>query len=196
LRILRIFYHELKSHKYPESISQLIRKRIATIQQTAFQEVPEDDVFYAAFAVMRRMRKHEVMQILKTWMNSWSTSHRYHENPRLSCLFGCSSCTDSLTHYVACPAINEVISAMVAHDHPDDSLARLALVDPCKQKLLTVAASYHAYHFVKLGMQAHHVSSNTSVQICARAARRNFAEAFSAAAHASGLRCLSSLLAE
>ena len=32
---------------------------------------------------------HISMSLLKTCANAWATSHRYHENPRLECVFGC-----------------------------------------------------------------------------------------------------------
>ena len=39
---------------------------------------------------------------LKTVINSWYTTHRMGEVPRLACIFGCPGMEDNLKHYLAC----------------------------------------------------------------------------------------------
>ena len=41
-----------------------------------------------ALSIMRKFRNHDAMKIVKTWVNSWATSRRYHEPVILPCLFG------------------------------------------------------------------------------------------------------------
>ena len=55
-------------------------------------------------------------QVLKTWINSWATSHRFHERIRLPCLLGCGS-DDSLHHYLRCQRLWDLI-AEVLHEPP------------------------------------------------------------------------------
>ena len=47
-------------------------------------------------------RKGHSLMFVKTIVNSWSTSHRYHETVRLPCIFGCEGCQDCLEHYLSC----------------------------------------------------------------------------------------------
>ena len=55
-------------------------------------------------------------QILKSWINSWATSHRFHERIRLPCLLGCGG-ADSLHHYLKCQRLWDLV-AVVLHDPP------------------------------------------------------------------------------
>ena len=50
------------------------------------------------FKALRTLRKHEAMQVVKTWCNSWATSKRLHLLPLLPCVFGCSNQIDDLSH--------------------------------------------------------------------------------------------------
>ena len=43
----------------------------------------------AVTPALRKLKCFEVIQVLRTWSNSWSTSYRYHETRRLPCLLGC-----------------------------------------------------------------------------------------------------------
>ncbi len=59
--------------------------------------------FVGAVQVLRTLRPRDAMRVLKTWIHSWAASDRFHENPRLPCLFGCEGQLDKLAHYLLCP---------------------------------------------------------------------------------------------
>ena len=93
-------------------------------------------------------------QILKSWINSWATSHRFHERIRLPCLLGCGG-ADSLHHYLKCQRLWDLV-AVVLHDPPSfasiaDRLGFRVSTPPQRrtQTLRTLAAIYHAYHFIR-----------------------------------------------
>ena len=103
-----------------------------------------------ACKIMRKTcRKHEATRILKTWTNSWATSHRMHETTWLPCLFGCQEAEDSFNHYVHCP----FWFALLIKLHPDSCstlpLVRLGLISPKLDSLLSVACSFAGYHAMR-----------------------------------------------
>ena len=97
----------------------------------------------------RSLKPYEVVQVMKTWSNSWATSHRFHEKTRLPCLFGCSGGLDSMQHYAFCEFI-----ASICTSQPGDSqcfcCSLLGLEDPTPINLKGVAAMFYAYHSVSL----------------------------------------------
>ena len=52
-----------------------------------------------------KSRKGHSLMFVKTIVNSWSTSYRYHEPDRLPCIFGCEGCKDNLEHYLVCDVL-------------------------------------------------------------------------------------------
>ena len=60
---------------------------------------------YMFIYVLRECRVADAIKVFKCWVNGWATSHRYRENTLLPCLFGCSGCIDSVSHYLQCSAL-------------------------------------------------------------------------------------------
>ena len=58
-----------------------------------------------ASKISRSLRMHDAHRLFKTWVNSWSTSYRFDETPKLQCLFGCQDQKDELKHYLVCPIL-------------------------------------------------------------------------------------------
>ncbi len=88
---------------------------------------------------------HDGMRVLKTWVNSWHTSDRYHESVRLPCIWGCADALDKLSHYVMCP----YLFGLIKHFFPPAShcpVERLGLVEPTREKMLCVACTFGGYH--------------------------------------------------
>ena len=95
-------------------------------------------------------------KVIKTWINSWSTSRRYHEDLLFPRLFGCDAKEDDLLHYVACPIMWDV----VCHHFPNLFLAHpvhrlgLCLSDlshiPSPEIIFDVlTGTSHGYHAIK-----------------------------------------------
>jgi hypothetical protein len=101
----------------------------------------------ACFALLRKMRTSDAMTILKTWTNSWATSHRSHDpGGKLPCLLGCRAQKDSLIHYLQCPYL---FSLMQFFNRSTDCnpLVRFGLVKPnldCLSLICMASAGYHA----------------------------------------------------
>ena len=128
---------------------------------------------------MRKLRKHEAMQIIKTWCNSWATSYRYHESTLFLCLLGCPFMKDELNRYVFCPHIWNVARTAFPHLAFDSLFDRLCVNNPCTESLKVLAATFPAYHTIKPTL------GNAPIPF--DAARRQFECSFYTAARASGL---------
>ena len=92
------FPNDLQAH-----VSKHVFKMLGADADSAAQFALDD-----TFKAMRKLRKHEAMQVIKTWVNSWSTSDRYHEDVLLPCLLGCADKPDDLQHYIHCPRIWDI----------------------------------------------------------------------------------------
>ena len=100
--------------------------------------------------MLRSLRKHEAMRIIKTWCNAWATSARMHEDTCLPCLFGCQDASDRMDHYIHCPFWFYLLLKLLSDSPPSPlPLTRLALVDPSIPTLLAVSCSFVGYHALK-----------------------------------------------
>ena len=83
-------------------------------------------------------------KLIKTWTNSWATSHRYHELLLLPCVMGCQDGKDDLSHYAGCIQINLILGDLFLTSR----LGRLGLWNASRDSVLTCAAVFSAYHVI------------------------------------------------
>ena len=145
--------------------------------------------------MLRKLRKHDAMRVVKTWANSWATSTRYHEAIMFPCLFGCSCGEDRQSHYAQCPLLYTILLQLRPHDISACPLTRLGLVSPSRDGLLTVSCTFAGYHAIKrsnfvVGLS--HIPLDPSQR---SAAHILFAEAFRASALEVQLPCKARLVA-
>ena len=103
---------------------------------------------------LKKMRKHDVMKVVRSWSNSWATSHRFHERIRLPCLLGCTGELDSMSHYTKCP----ILFALIRVLRPDTSpchATRCGLVNHSAEELRSLACTYTAYHTLRRDPDLH-----------------------------------------
>ena len=136
-------YKHLLSSRFQPDLRLLVHTRLSKMfapYETNMQSLDLD----CAFKIMRSMRAHDSIRILKTWTNAWCTSSRFHDDIMHPCYFGCEA-KDSMSHYVNCPTLFAVLSFMcegVTHLHDtvsSDPLQRLGVVNPNLWKLKVVA---------------------------------------------------------
>ena len=126
------------------------------------------------------------MRVVKTWVNSWATSDRFHEAVHLPCLFGYEAAKDKTSHYVMCPILCHLLTQFRS-GVPDCPLKRIGLVDPTRQSLLTLACAFAGYHATR---RANIISCAQTLDNSQRhAAHRTFADAFWVEAMDNGLQC-------
>ena len=151
--------------------------------------------FPKAFVMLRKIRKHDACRVVKTWVNSWATSTRYHEATIFPCLFGCSCGEDRQSHYAQCPLLYTILLQLRPHDISACPLTRLGLVSPSRDALLTVSCVFAGYHAIK---RSSFVSGLTCLPLSNQQrayAHILFAEAFRAAALEVQLSCTAHLVA-
>ena len=96
------------------------------------------------------------MHVIKTWINSWSTTDRYHEMTRLRCILGCGCGNDALHHYLVCEQLwNEVLQILPSSPFTPPLLSSesLLIVDPSLDKFKIAASFHHGYHFARSMMK-------------------------------------------
>ena len=130
------------------------------------------------------------MCVVKTWVNSWSTSYRYQERPLLPCLLGCQEGKDDLSHYVDCIQIQLALDDLLIAP-PSHPLERIGLQNVTRENILCASAVFSAYHAIKRSHFVTGLSGSTLTTEQAIASQRIFAEAFQASADDSGLPCRS-----
>ena len=146
---------------------------------------------------LRKLRKHDVMWVVKTWANSWPAFTRYHEAIIFPCLFSCS-CGDRQSHYAQCPLLYTILLQLRPPDISANPLIRLGLVSPSRDGLLTVSCLCAGYHPIK---RSSFVSGLTCLPLSNQQradAHILFVEAFRAAAlegQLSQLSCTAALVA-
>ena len=90
-----------------------------------------------------------VNYVMKTLVNAWSTSDRYHENIVHRCLFGCPNCVDSLAHYLHCDFLWAILATASSTVPRATPLERLCIVDPGYEGVLQLSLAFVLYHRVK-----------------------------------------------
>jgi hypothetical protein len=90
---------------------------------------------------------------VKTISNAWTTSHRMHEIDRWACIFGCSSCEDTLTHYLACPLLLSLVHEICSTPFGPSIAHRLGLIDPSLVHIHMIAMCFSVYHTLKGGFK-------------------------------------------
>ena len=149
-KLQSILYKHMLPSFYPLTTSELIAQRATEL---APQQAEDVDLMQieAAITLLRKLPRFACSHVLKTWVNSWTTSDRYHSEVRHSCFFGCPLAKDALVHYLACPALWSQVALLplAPSPLPVSPLERLGVLNPCLKNLCVISSCYHAYHFTK-----------------------------------------------
>ena len=137
---------------YAGDLRDTIRTRLADLFHPFsldFENIINIDI---CLAEARKLGMTAFMAVLRTWINSWATSHRSHDPTILPCLFGCLEGKDSLQHYIHCP---HLFALMRYHNGTvsEDPLSRLGLVNPSLDSLNILCSTFAGYHSVRRGIR-------------------------------------------
>ena len=180
-----------------DSLQKTIYKRVRDLFIPYEIEGTGVDLSAALTIMKKRLRKHGVMRVIKTWCNSWGTSARMHERIRLPCLLGCQEAEDHMAHYVQCPFWLYLLSKLLPDPLPSPlPLTRLGVVDPSITSLLALSCSFAGYHAIKRLAREKYFTEAPLTPALVSLCHKTFFDAFSAAALDCSLPCtaLSSLL--
>ena len=101
--------------------------------------------------------KESKIIVMRSVLNGWVTSYRYHEHIALPCVFGCKlfhpihpdGYKDTLTHYLQCPLLWKIVADVLQVDIPTSAAFKLCLVPGCNPYIIIIA--HKIYHFIKMG---------------------------------------------
>ena len=150
LKTQAIAYKHLLALRFPNNFENFCTDRIANLLSLEFDPCATLDLG-DSFKTLKKMRKHEAFQVIKTWINSWATSRRFdHDSITLPCIFGCGNgCEDDLAHYIKCVILWSLVESKISFSLPSQSLERVGVIRPTKQDLHLLAAIFQAYHGTK-----------------------------------------------
>ena len=110
---------------------------------------------------MPKVIKEEPPQVatcfFKTAINSWYTTHRMGEDPRLSCAFGCPGQEDNLKRYLVCePMWTLAVSAfgLPLCFLPLAPIERLCIFNMFRPGLKLLSVVFRSYHALKLDLRS------------------------------------------
>ena len=95
-------YKVIRQTLHSDSLEALLKRRISIITEITSESLPPFD-WDTIRSQLRQLRGHYAMTILKTWLNGWATSERFHEQHGHTWIFGCPRQRATVTHYVSCP---------------------------------------------------------------------------------------------
>ena len=175
---------------FASDIRMLIRTRLIDLFAPFALDFDNQINLDSCFALLPKMRAGKAITVLKTWSNSWATSHRSHDPTILPCLLGCKAQSDSLIHYLQCP---HMYSLMKFFDRSTDEnpLVRFGLVNPSLDRLALICCTSAGYHSVRRSVRRFQPTV-TNMDLCVGDVRHFwtvFAEAFAAEAGELCLRC-------
>ena len=189
-QIQGLAYTNLVECSFANDLESIVSTRLIKMFGLAWNHnAGMDFQFKDACNILRSLRKHDAMQVIKTWVNSWATSYRYHEEPRLPCLLGCVDGCDAQHHYVYCTHIRQIQDSLLYSPPSPSALTRIGIIDPTRDSLLTVMATFAAYHAVKRSPFISGLDGSPLNLERAHDAHLLFVGAFSAAARDAGLAC-------
>jgi len=134
----------------------LVVRRLSVLCPGFVFNVPQT---IAKWAILLKGKSLSIKVIaLRSLVNSWTTSYRFHEPVLLSCVFGCSrlgpfprnhlNCRDELSHYLVCRPLWQMVSEIINIDMTImKSPERLGVGRVCNVEGIVMA--HHMYHFVK-----------------------------------------------
>ena len=137
----QVFYTHIVKAIRPDSLDVLFTRRLAKMLPDRLADI--DLIDWERFrSVMRRCNPYPAMAVVKTIANSWCTSYRYHETPRLTCLFGCAA-RDDQVHYIQCTQLWQAVRAATGTPDTQDPLVKLVVGQPSEKRVGNPAVAFY-----------------------------------------------------
>jgi len=205
MQVQKLVYNELISNKHSYNIHETIERRPTSLFQPFTLDFNHSISLADSLRSLKGNRVADVLKVLKSWCNGWATSHRYHEDITLPCLFGChkgvrtdlsnssDSHRDSLSHYLQCPHLFALWKFMIPSAH-EDPLIRWGLIRPCSDSYKQIACVHCGYHAVRRHYKNCHTIFHQNMTYLDGALTRTswtvFADAFQVEASELGVQTL------
>ena len=146
----RMVYGLVKPALHPDRLCAVCAGRMRALLP-AHADVITDLRVALTLSKVKKLSPHVAMCVIKTFCNAWCTSHRFHEQPILGCVFGCHGETDPLAHYLHCQPLWSLASQALGFFLPISAIGRLAVLRNDVSTLQGIFMAFHMYHAVKVG---------------------------------------------
>ena len=175
--IQKVAYAHFLHALYKPDFASLFCRRLVTLFPASAGEV-DDIPWKEIFETLRTLSTHHAMTVVKTLVNAWTTTRRYHEEQRWHCIFGCPGDMDELEHYAVCERLRrEVKKATKIPLGSSSPIVGLGLSVPSKTTLLRTSVMFTTYHALRISEKPLVLSrnipviANAAVSVACNAAR-------------------------
>jgi len=151
--IQKLIYCKFMKMHFASDIRMTIRTRLIDLFAPFTLDFENSIDLDACFTLLRKMPAGKAVTVLKTWTNSWATSHRSHDPVILPCLLGCKAKTDSLIHYLQCPHLYALMK-FFNQSTDDNPLIRFGLVSPSIDNFCLICCTFAGYHGIRRSVRA------------------------------------------
>ena len=131
---------------HPDSLEALLTRRIYIITEITSESLPHFD-WPTIRSQLRQLRGHYATTILKTWLDGWATSERFHERHGHTCVFGCPRQRDTVAHSVSCPRLWRTVWKLTGAHRRRSPLQKLALAGDSS----SLECFMQVYHCLRMG---------------------------------------------
>ena len=141
--IQREMYKMLVKQATKEDWAKLINKRLTA---TTGDNDINPMVGEQATKILKEIKGHTAMAAMKTMMNGWATTRRFHRDKIIKCIFGCDE-PDDMTHYWRCSPRWQMVSTPTGRqiDSYKDIFGAGKTMELATVKLIAVAfTTYHS----------------------------------------------------
>ena len=141
----KLAYNSLMNSHYNLDFKKHMTERISTLFQP--YELDWNSIqFNNSISALQPCNSGNVMKVIKSWMNAWTTSSRMGGAHYIyPCLFGCKDVTDCLGHYIEC----RIMFSLWKFMHRDLSIHASdwwVLNSPNKREIIHICCVFSAYH--------------------------------------------------
>ena len=151
----KVFKELLTAQVHPSKFwCNLLSDRLLALRPGEFfsKDSVSHECFLQLTKVLMTIKPGPRLMVIKTLVNSWSTSRRMHEPTILPCIF-CGEGQDYLTHYLECDCLWTILITAANLDCfllPFSASARLGLMHPSEVRFKLLAGAFLVYHAIKV----------------------------------------------
>ena len=149
LGLQRQIYELVAPNLFPCNLSGLFVSRLTKLFPLVELEIKFTD-WRLVCKQLKRCSMHVSMCVAKTYVNAWATTHRYHEQHRLTCILGCKGADDTLAHYIDCARLWRVVARHSPEYCRGTVLEKLGLKDPHPERFKNISVAFTVYHALKM----------------------------------------------
>ena len=136
----------------PSEWQLLLSRRASKLEIVApLSGFPSPAFLKSLLHIFKSLPAYAPMAVLRTWTNGWFTTHRMHENIRLSCILGCEE-PDSLKHYLQCNTFWSILGSAGHRASLDIDVwpsVRCCLCNPSRISVSNCMIAFLAYHAIR-----------------------------------------------